>query len=153
MKIAEKLAELNIKLTPAEDISPAIGAYAKTGSLIFTSGMVPPATNGVRPKGKVGREFTTVEAQKYVRETAIELLGVLDTAAGSLDNIKQIVSLQCFVNSVPEYTEQSILFNTASDLFYEIFGEKGKHSRYALSMGSLPMGVPVEIAVIAEVEE
>lgn len=87
-----------------------------------------------------------------MRDVAAQLLCALKTAAGDLDNIGQIVMLQCFANAVSDYSEQSVLFNPASELFTAVFGESGKHARFALGMGSLPMNVPVEISVIAEMK-
>ena len=152
MKIEEILSELNIKLRKTEDISKEIASYVRTENLVFTSGMIPHNADGTVPKGKVGREFTTEQAKSFVYDVGIELLSILNTAAGGLDKVRRIVYFQCYVNSVPEYTEQSVLFNTISELFYKVFGERGKHSRFALSVGSLPMGVPVEVALVAEVE-
>jgi enamine deaminase RidA (YjgF/YER057c/UK114 family) len=152
MRIEERLSKLNIRLKRTEGISKEIASYVKSGNLVFTSGMIPRNADGTMPQGKVGREFTTVQAQSFVYDVGIELLSILNTAAGGLENVRRVVYLQCYVNSVPEYTEQSVLFNTVSELFYNVFGEKGKHSRFALSVGALPMGVPVEIAVVAEVE-
>ena len=140
MKREEIAAGLGIELGEAQDISSDVAAFRKAGKLIFTSGLVP------------HEDYTTQQAQAYVRDVAAQLLCALKTAAGDLDNIGQIVMLQCFANAVNDYSEQSVLFNPASELFTAVFGESGKHARFALGMGSLPMNVPVEISVIAEMK-
>lgn len=152
MTMEEKLSQLHIQLKESKDISKDVSAYVRTGSLVFTSGMLPFQKDGSVPKGRVGQDFTTEQAQTFVRDVCVELLSILNDAACGLDHVRRIVMLQCYVNCTPDYMEQSVLFNTASDLFGAIFGEKGKHARFALGMNALPMNVPVEISLIAEVE-
>ena len=144
MKREEIAAGLGIELGEAQDISSDVAAFRKAGKLIFTSGLVPHEPDGSIARGKVGQDYTTQQAQAYVRDVAAQLLCALKTAAGDLDNIGQIVMLQCFANAVSDYSEQSV--------FTAVFGESGKHARFALGMGSLPMNVPVEISVIAEMK-
>lgn len=146
------LKELGISLAKTSDISHDIASFKVTGKLIYTSGLIPHNPDGSIASGKIGRDYTTAQGQSFVRDVAAQLISALDTAAGGLDNIKQIVMLQCFANSVADYSEQSLLFNPASEIFTSVFGDDGKHARYALGMGSLPMNVPVEIAVIAEMK-
>lgn len=152
MKREEIAAGLGIELGEAQDISSDVAAFRKAGKLIFTSGLVPHEPDGSIARGKVGQDYTTQQAQAYVLDVAAQLLCALKTAAGDLDNIGQIVMLQCFANAVSDYSEQSVLFNPASELFTAVFGESGKHARFALGMGSLPMNVPVEISVVAEMK-
>lgn len=87
-----------------------------------------------------------------MRDVAAQLLCALKTAAGDLDNIGQIVMLQCFANAVSDYSEQSVLFNRPRNCSPPCSASPGKHARFALGMGSLPMNVPVEISVIAEMK-
>ncbi|MFR3290563.1 MAG: RidA family protein [Lachnospiraceae bacterium] len=153
MKREEIAAGLGIELGEAQDISSDVAAFRKAGKLIFTSGLVPHEPDGSIALRKSGPGlYHTAGPGIRVRDVAAQLLCALKTAAGDLDNIGQIVMLQCFANAVSDYSEQSVLFNPASELFTAVFGESGKHARFALGMGSLPMNVPVEISVIAEMK-
>jgi enamine deaminase RidA (YjgF/YER057c/UK114 family) len=150
MKREDILKELGISLPKCSGISQEVAAYKVAGKLIYTSGLVPRNPDGTFVAGKLGREYTSAQGQAFVKDVAVQLLSALQDAAGGLDNIRQIVMLQCFVNADPGYSEHSLLFNPASELFTSVFGEDGRHARYALGMSSLPMNVPVEISVIAE---
>lgn len=152
MDVESRLKNLGISLSDASDISDDVTAYRVAGKMIYTSGLIPHNPNGSIAVGKVGTDISTEKAAEYVHDVAVQLLSALNAAADGLDNIKQIVMLQCFANAAADYTEQSKLFNPASELFSSVFGENGKHARFALGMGSLPMNVPVEISVIAEMK-
>lgn len=153
MSINEKLNELGISLSEVGDLSPYVKSYTVAGKMIYTSGLIPFNADGSIAKGKVGLDYTTEEAKVYVKNITVQLLSALNQAAGGLENIKQIVMLQCFANAVADYDEHAVLFNAASEMFTEVLGDAGKHARFALGMGSLPMNVPVEIAVTAEMKQ
>ncbi len=150
MNREEQLNQLGITLEIAQDLTKDVASFCVAGNMIYTSGLVPHNLDGSIAHGKIGKDYTTAQAQVFVKDVAVQLLSALKTAAGDLDNIKQIVMVQCYANAVVDYSEQSGLFNPASELFTTVFGECGKHARFALGMGSLPMNVPVEIAVIAQ---
>lgn len=152
MKRESTIKAMGIELGDCGDISRDVASYRIAGKLVFTSGLVPRNADGSMARGKVGLDFTTEQAQEHVRNVAIQLLGALKAAAGDLDRVKQIVMLQCYANALTDYTEQSVLFNPASELFTGVFGEAGRHARFAVGMGSLPMNVPIEISLIAELE-
>ena len=82
----------------------------------------------------------------------LDLISVMRAELGSLDKVKRIVKVLGMVNAVPEFEDQPKVINGCSDLFVQVFGERGKHARSAVGMGSLPMGIPVEIECIVEVE-
>ena len=148
----EKLASLGITLpdapVPAGNYIPAV----KTGNLLFISGQIPLQDGKVAFIGKVSDENLET-AQKSARVCAINILAQIKRELGSLDKVSRIVRLSGFVNSTPEFTAQPKIINPASDLMAEIFGEKGKHSRIAVGVASLPLGSMTEIDAIVEFSE
>ena len=149
----QKLKQLGIDLGA---VSAPVASYVnavRTGNLLFLAGKGPrPDASGARPKGKVGREYTTEQAYQHARTVGMDLLAVMRAELGSLDRVKRVVKVLGMVNAVPEFTEHPKVINGCSDLFVEVFGEAGRHARSAVGMGSLPMGIPVEIEAIVEVE-
>ncbi len=123
----------------------------RTGNLLFLSGKGPRAVDGVRPSGKVGRDYTAEQAYQHARTVGLDLLAVMRAELGSLDRVKRVVKLLGMVNAVPEFADHPKVINGCSDLFVEVLGEAGRHARSAVGMGSLPMGIPVEIECIVEV--
>ena len=150
--IEEKLESLGIKLpnppTPAGSYVPVI----RTGNLLFISGQIPMEDGKVIFTGKVSDDNLET-AQKSARMCAINILAQIKRETGSLDKVSRIVRLSGFVNSTPEFTAQPKVINSASDLFFEIFGEKGKHSRIAVGVASLPLGSMTEIDAVVEIAE
>lgn len=148
----EKLKELGIELpeapVPAGNYIPAV----KTGNLLFISGQIPLENGKVAYTGKVSDDNLET-AQKSAKSCAINILAQIKREAGSLDKVTKIVKLSGFVNSVPEFTQHPKVINAASDLMFEIFGEKGKHARIALGAGSLPLDSMTEIDAIVEISE
>lgn len=148
--IEKKLEELGIKLpnppTPAGSYVPAI----RTGNLLFISGQIPMQDGKVIFTGKVS-EDNLETAQKSAKICAINILAQIKRELGSLDNVSRIVRLSGFVNSTPDFSQQPKVINAASDLFFEIFGEKGKHSRIAVGVASLPLNSMTEIDAIIEI--
>jgi len=124
----------------------------QAGNLLFLAGKGPLAVDGKRPSGKVGRDYTVEQAYQFARTTGLDLLAVMRSELGSLDRVKRVVKLLGMVNAVPEFREQPQVINGCSDLFVEVFGDKGRHARSAVGMGSLPLQIPVEIECIVEVE-
>ncbi len=150
--IEEKLESLGITLpnppTPAGSYVPVI----RTGNLLFISGQIPMENGKVVFTGKVSDDNLET-AQKSAKMCAINILAQIKREVGDLDKVIKIVRLSGFVNSVSEFTQQPKVINPASDLFFEIFGEKGKHSRIAVGVASLPLGSMTEIDAIIEVSE
>jgi enamine deaminase RidA (YjgF/YER057c/UK114 family) len=142
----QKLKQLGINLAP---VTPPVANYVnavRTGNLLYLSGKGPGAV-----KGKLGREFTVEQGYQHARAAGLALLAVMKAELGSLDRVKRVVKVLGMVNAVPEFTDHPQVINGCSDLFVEVFGDAGKHARSAVGMGSLPMGIPVEIEVIVEV--
>jgi enamine deaminase RidA (YjgF/YER057c/UK114 family) len=149
--IEKKLNELGISIPippkPAGSYIPVV----ITGNLAFVSGQIPIQDGKVVFTGKVPSEKSIEDAQKAARLCAINILAQLKANLGSLDRIARIVRLSGFVNSAPDFAEQPKVINAASDLFFEIFGEKGKHSRIAVGVPSLPLNSTVEIDAVVEI--
>jgi enamine deaminase RidA (YjgF/YER057c/UK114 family) len=106
----------------------------------------------VLPKGKLGQEFTTDEGYQYARQAGIEVLAVVKSALGTLDAVKRVVKVQGFINATADFEEHHKVLNGCSDLFLDVFGEKGLHARSVLGAASLRANLPVIIDSIFEVE-
>jgi len=153
MKIEEKLNEMGIKIPEAAKPVFSYVPFRRVGNLIYISGQDCRVNGKLKYEGKVGRDVTEKEAYEAARITAINLLAILKSAIGNLNKVVKIVNLHGFVNSADGFVRQPMVINGASDLLLEIFGEKGKHSRCALSANELPFNTPVEIEMIVEVKE
>jgi enamine deaminase RidA (YjgF/YER057c/UK114 family) len=152
MSIDNKLKELGITLkTPPSPVANYI-PIQQTGNLIYLSGQGPRNEKGEFITGKVGSDITPEEAYDLARNTAINLLSAMNAYLGSLDRVSKIVKVLGMVNSVQDFTDHPKVINGCSDLFVEVFGEKGKHARSAVGMGSLPNNMAVEIEIIVEIE-
>ena len=152
MSIDNKLKELGITLnSPPSPVANYIPVQ-QTGNLIYLSGQGPRNENGEFITGKVGSDITAEEAYDLARNTAINLLSAMNAYLGSLDRVSKIVKVLGMVNAVQDFKDHPKVINGCSDLFVEVFGEKGKHARSAVGMGSLPNNMAVEIEIIVEIE-
>ena len=152
MSAEARLKQLGIDLGA---VSAPVANYVnavRSGNLLFLAGKGPRAVDGKRPRGKVGREYTAEQAYQHARTVGLDLLAVMRAELGSLDRVVRVVKLLGMVNAVPEFEDHPRVINGCSDLFVEVLGEAGKHARSAVGMGSLPMGIPVEIECIVEVK-
>lgn len=149
--IDEKIESLGIVLpTPPK---PA-GAYLPvviSKNLAYVSGQIPMKDGKVVFEGKVDDD-NVEEGKKSARLCAINILAQLKRELGSLDKISKIVKVSGFVNSESNFTQHPKVINSASDLFFEIFGEKGQHARIAVGVSSLPLNSMTEIDAIVEIE-
>jgi enamine deaminase RidA (YjgF/YER057c/UK114 family) len=151
MKTERRLKELGIEIAPATSPLANYVNAVRTGNLLYLAGKGPGLPGQPMPSGKVGRDFTIEEAYKHARQTGLNLIAVMKSELGDLDRVKRIVKVLGMVNALPEFGHQPEVINGCSDLFVEVFGDRGKHARSAVGMGSLPRGIPVEIEVIVEV--
>lgn len=151
--IDNRLKELGIELpVAAKPVANYVG-WVRTGNLVFTAGQVPLKDGKIEFVGKVGAEYSTEDAAKAARLCALNVIAqVKDACGGDLDRVKRIVKVVGFVNGIPAFSEHPKVINGASDLFVEVFGEKGKHARSAVGAGSLPLNVAVEVEAVAEIE-
>lgn len=151
MSVEQKLKELGIILP---EVSPPKAMYLplkRVGNLIFVSGHLPINEDGTMYTGKLGKEHNVKSGQEAARRCAISMLATLKAQLGDLDLIKGIIKLQSFVSSEVGFTEQHIVTNAASELFVEVFGEKGMHARTAIGTNQLPLDATVEIEAIIEI--
>ena len=147
--IEQKIESLGIKLpsppTPAGSYVPAV----KTGNLLYISGQIPMEEGKVVFTGKATDENLDT-AQKSAKMCAINILAQLKRELGDLDRVSKIVRISGFVNCGPDFSQHPKVINAASDLFFEIFGEKAKHSRIAVGVSSLPLNSTTEIDALVE---
>ncbi|MET8141990.1 RidA family protein [Sphaerisporangium sp. NPDC005288] len=147
----ERLKELG--LTLPEVVKP-LAAYVpavRTGDYVYVSGQIPLEDGKLGATGKVGAEVTLEEAKRQARVCALNGIAAAAQAAGGLGNIVRIVKVVGFVASAPGFTDQPKVVNGASELFGEVFGDAGVHARSAVGVAALPLDVPVEVELIAEV--
>jgi len=154
--IKEKLESLKINLPQAPRSAGLYVPVMITGNLVFLSGQLPIAqgvdSSGVRFKGKVGKDISIEDGRLAARLCTLNALSQLEIALGSLDKINKFIKISGFVNCEASFTEQAKVIDGASDLILQIFEERGRHSRVALGMNSLPLDGAVEIDYIVEKE-
>ncbi|MBX3587958.1 MAG: RidA family protein [Ramlibacter sp.] len=151
MSVYDKLKELNITLPPVSVPAAAYVPFVQTGKLVFLSGHI--ARQDGKPwVGQLGKELATEQGKAAARAVAIDLMGTLHAAVGDLNKVRRIVKLMSLVNSTPSFTEQHLVTNGASELFGQVFGDKGAHARSAFGVAQIPLGACVEIELIAELE-
>jgi enamine deaminase RidA (YjgF/YER057c/UK114 family) len=136
------------------EVPTPVAAYVncvRSGNLLFLSGGLP--IDGERKiLGKIPTDVSIEEGQEGARIIILNRLAVIRDQIGSLDKIKQVVALNGFVNSEPDFYGHPQVINGASELLLEILGDRGKHSRTALGAAALPLNVAVEINLVVEVE-
>lgn len=152
MSIDAKISSLGLSLPvvsmPAANYVP----YAKSGNLVYFSGTLPMLEGKPQFIGKVGKEFTVEQGQECARLCVLNILSHLkNSLGGDLGKVKRLIRLGVFVNSAAGFTEQPKVANGASDLMVGLFGENGKHARFAVGVSELPFGVAVEVDATFEV--
>ncbi len=151
MSVEENLKKNNIKLPKAAE---PVGAYVATkiaGSFLFISGQISMNENGELIKGKLGKDLNVDNGYKAAERCALSLVAQAKKACNDdLSKIKSCIKLTGFVNSIDQFTDQPKVINGASDTISKIFGELGMHTRAAVSVNSLPLGVAVEVDAVFE---
>lgn len=151
MEVEKRLAEKGIVLPP---VSAPVANYVnavRTGNLLFLSGKGPSFPDGTQGTGKVGADLSLEEGYRHARQVGLNLIAVMKAELGDLDRVARIVKVLGMVNCPPTFTDHPKVINGCSDLFVEVFGERGRHARSAVGMGSLPGDISVEIECIVEV--
>ena len=147
-----RLKELGITLpqpgTPVANYIPSV----RVGNLLFLAGHGPLRDGQATARGKLGKDLSVEDGYKVAREVGLNLLASARAALGSLDKVKRLVKVLGMVASAEGFNDQPKVINGFFDLMVEIFGENGRHARSAVGMAELPMGIPVEIEMILEVE-
>lgn len=152
-KIEERIKEAGLALPAAPEPIANYVSVQKAGELWFFSGAGPFKDGKPVMFGRLGEDMDTEEGYQAARLTGLNLLSVLKRElCGDWDRLEQVVKLQGFVNSAAAYYEQPAVLNGASDLFYEILGEKGRHARTAVAVNVLPMNISVEVEMIVKVK-
>ncbi len=148
-----RMKEKNISLpAPPTPLANYVGAV-RVGNLLFLAGHGPIRSDG-KPmaRGKLGREVSVEQGYQVAREVGLNLLATTRANLGSLDKVRRVVKVLGMVNSAEGFGDQPKVINGCSDLMVEVFGDAGRHARSAVGMAELPMGIPVEIEMILEVE-
>lgn len=149
---SQALEDLGLTL-PA--VAAPVAAYVpatRTGNLVFASGQLPFVNGELTHVGHVGAEVTAEEAKEAARTCALNALATVDAEVG-LDNVTRIVKVVGFVSSAAGFTGQPGVINGASELFGDVFGERGQHARSAVGVNQLPLDAPVEVEIIVEVAQ
>jgi enamine deaminase RidA (YjgF/YER057c/UK114 family) len=147
-----RLAELGLVLPPPVKPVANYVPFVRHGTTIYLSGQGPRRPEGGMHTGKVGGDVSVDVAYGHARIVALQLLAVLREAAGGLDRVSRIVKVLGMVNAVPEFAQHPRVINGCSDLLVEVLGDRGRHARSAVGMGSLPDNITVEIELIAAVK-
>jgi enamine deaminase RidA (YjgF/YER057c/UK114 family) len=149
LSVYDTLYTLGIALPPA---GAAAGAYvmaAQAGNTLFLSGHIA-KRDGKVWAGKLGKELTTDEGREAARSVALDLIATLHAQTGDLNKVKRIVKVMSLVNSTPDFTEQHLVTNGASELLTAVFGDAGRHARSAFGVAQIPLGGCVEIELVVE---
>lgn len=125
----------------------------RVGNTLHLCGHIPQTSDGELIKGKLGDSLSIEDGYKSAKTCAINILGTLKKELGDLDKVKQVIKIVGFVNCTDTFTQQPAVINGASDLFVEVFGEKGYHSRSAVGTNALPLGIATEVECIVLAEE
>lgn len=150
--VEDKLKEMGLSLpsspAPLANYVPVVRTEA---GLVYTSGQGPRRPDSSFITGKLGADISVEEGYEAARLTALGLLSTLKGEIGDLDRVARVVKLLCMVNCTLEFDQHPLVANGASDLLVELFGDRGRHARSAIGVGSLPGNICVEIEMIAEV--
>jgi len=147
----ERIAELGLTL-PSD--SPPLAAYVpvvRSGDLVFTAGQLPRRDGELVATGKVGAEVTPEVAAEAAAACALNALAAIKGEVGDLSAVRRVVKVVVFVASAPDFTGQPGVANGASELLGKVFGDAGVHARSAVGVAVLPLDVPVEVELVAEV--
>lgn len=153
MKIEDRLAELGLSLP---EVPAPVAAYVpavRAGNWVYVSGQTPFRDGKLRVKGKVGKDVTLEDAYEEAKQCALNIMAAVNSVAGSLDNVERIVKLVGFVASTPDFTDAPKVVNGASELFVQVFGDKGKHARSAVGVAALPLDCCVEVEAVVLLKE
>lgn len=154
MSVSQKLKDLNITLPPVAKPAASYVPYLIVNDMLYVSGQLPSVNGEVKYKGFLGEDVTIEQGQEAAKICAINLIAAAsDALGGDLEKVKQVVQLQVLVASTGEFTSQHLVANGASNLFAEVFGAKGAHTRAAYGVESIPLGAAVEIMATFQIEK
>ncbi len=154
MSAEARLKELGLTLPEMPAPIANYVRFKRVGDLVFLSGQGPRLPDGTIPSGKVGSQansqVSVAEAYEHAKLTGLGLLAAMKEAAGSLDRV-EVIKLLGMVNGDPTFGDQPKVINGCSDLLVAVLGERGRHARSAVGMGSLPHNMTVEIEAIIRI--
>ncbi len=149
--IEKRLSNLGVTLPAAAAPAANYVPFMRSGNLLFTAGQLPLKDGKLQASGLLGRDVDTAGGREAAKFCAINILAQAKAALGDLEKIVRLVKITVFVASTPEFTEQHLVANGASDFLAEVLGERGKHARSAVGTASLPLNAAVEVEAIIEV--
>lgn len=148
-KIAARLKELGITLPEPSTPVASYVPFVISGNMVFIAGQLPRDKGQVAAVGRVGADVDLATAQKAAEICGLNILAQLNVACGGdLDRVEQCVKLGGFVASAPDFFDQPKVVNGASELMVKVFGDAGKHARFAVGVGNLPSNAAVEVDAI-----
>ena len=150
MNPEQRLLELGIELPLSSGPAGNYSAAVRSGNLLFLSGKAPLPANGMKPRGRLGREYSAEEGYILARSACIDLVAAVRATLGSLDKVVRIVELHGSLNTTPEFEDHARVLDGASDLLFEIFGPKGLHARSVVGVVSLRNGVALTVRATVE---
>ncbi|MBZ9738608.1 MULTISPECIES: RidA family protein [unclassified Mesorhizobium] len=150
--IEKRLSDLGVTLPVAAAPAANYVPYCRSGNLLFTAGQLPLRDGKLQASGLLGRDVDTATGKDAAKYCAINILAQAKAALGDLEKIRRLVKITVFVASAPDFVEQHLVANGASDFLVAVLGEGGKHARSAVGTASLPLNAAVEIEAIFEVE-
>ncbi|MDX8482530.1 RidA family protein [Mesorhizobium sp. VK24D] len=145
-----RLRELGLALPDDPGASANYVPFKISGDTLYLSGQGPRASDGSWIVGTIGSDVTVAEAYEHARTVGLQLLSVASKAAGGLHRL-EVLKLFGMVNAVADFADHPKVINGCSDLLVDVLGERGRHARSAVGMGSLPNGMTVEIEAIMRV--
>lgn len=148
----QKLIDLGYPIERTTPEGSLVDAVTVVGAIAYASGQVPFDGDRLVSKGKVPSQVSPDDATRAAALCAANVLRAVRKHVGSLDAIERVVRITGYVNSDPEFTEQHLIINGASQLVRDVFGEAGRHARTALGMAQLPLGSSVEVEMILELK-
>ncbi len=152
-RLTELLTQRGIEMPPVPQAKGLYKTLLIEGNLAYTSGHLPATAEGTILRGKVGRDLDVQTAQKAAELTGLGMLATLKAQLGSLDRVRRVVKLFGMVNCTPEFDQQPAVIDGCSQLLADVFGpDAGVGTRSAMGAGSLPLGVPVEIEAVFEIQ-
>ena len=149
--IEKRLTDLGVTLPAAAAPAANYLPFVRSGNLLFTAGQLPLKDGKLQATGLLGRDVDTAAGQEAAKLCAINILAQAKAALGDLEKIRRVVKITVFVASAPDFTEQHLVANGASDFLFAALGERGKHARSAVGTASLPLNAAVEVEAIIEV--
>jgi enamine deaminase RidA (YjgF/YER057c/UK114 family) len=129
-------------------VFPPAGTYRSAtvhGGVLHTAGHIPLGADGTLVVGRLGENLSVDEGRHAARLAALSLLATVEAELGSLDRVERFLRVYGVVNASPDFVDHTRVVDAASDLFVQVFGERGEHARLAVGVSSLPAGIALEV--------